>query len=148
MLRLIEVELGDLKKMGGEISRLLEIKLRTEVAVKGSKLIVSEDKNDPQPRVKEVKMEVKRVLHHLGLSHYRPVEEHHRILIVRLKEKPKLPHRKERITSATITIPTVLVPLSHIQKTVEFCANSNNKNGVSPGGPHPILNTHKYRGRK
>ena len=95
MLRLIEVELGDLKKMGGEISRLLGEKLRTEVAVKGSKLIVSEDRNHPQPRVKEVKMEVKRVLHHLGLSHYRALEEHHRILIVRLKEKPKL-HREKK----------------------------------------------------
>ena len=92
---MIEVELGDLKKMGGEISRLLEIKLRTKVAVKGSKLIVSEDKNHPQPRVKEVKMEVKRILHHLGLSHYRALEEHHRILIVRLKEKHKLHTEKK-----------------------------------------------------
>jgi hypothetical protein len=92
MPRLIEVELGDLKKMRTEISRLLGEKLRTEVAVKGSKLIVSEDKNHPQPRVrvKEVKMEVKHVLHHLGLSQHRVLEEHHRILIVRVKQKRKL----------------------------------------------------------
>jgi len=92
---LIEVELGDLKKMGGEISRLLEEKLRAKVAVKGSKLIVPEDKNHPQPQVKEVKMEVKRVPHHLGLSQHRVLEEHHRILIVRLKEKPKLRTEKK-----------------------------------------------------
>jgi len=90
LLRLIEVELGDLKKMSGEISRLLGKKLRTEVAVKGSKLIVSEVENYPQSGVKEVKMQVKRILHHLGLSHYRALEEHHRIQIVRVKQKRKL----------------------------------------------------------
>ena len=98
LLRLIEVELGDLKKMRGEISRLLGEKLRTEVAMKGSMLIVSEDKNHSQPRVKEVKMEVKRVLHHLGLSQHRVLEEHHRILIVRLKEKPKVHTEKKGTT--------------------------------------------------
>jgi len=76
--------------MGGEISRLLEEKLRTEFALKGSKLTMSEVKNHPQPGVKEVKMEVKRVLHRLGLSHYRVLAEHSRILIVRVKERPRL----------------------------------------------------------
>jgi hypothetical protein len=98
VLSLIEIELGDLKKIGGEISHLLEEKLKTEVAVKRSKLIVSEDGNHPQPRVKEVKMEVKRVLHHLGFSHYRALEEHHRILIVRMKEKHKLRTEKKELT--------------------------------------------------
>lgn len=94
LIRLIEIELGDLKKVGGEISRLLAEKLRTEVAVKGSKLTVSEVKNHPQLGVKKVKMELKRILHRLGLSHYRVLGEHHRILVVRVKEKPKL--RTER----------------------------------------------------
>jgi hypothetical protein len=94
VLGLIEVELGDLKKRGREISRLLEEKSGTDVLVKGSKLIISETENYPQSRVKEAKMEVKRILHHLGFSDYRVLEEHHRIRVVRVKQKRKL--RTER----------------------------------------------------
>ncbi len=90
----MEVELGDLKKMGAEISRILEEKLGTEVAVKGSRLIMSDVENHPHSGVRDVKMEVKRVLHHLGISDYRALEEHHRILIVRVKQRAK--PRKER----------------------------------------------------
>lgn len=78
MLHLIEVELGDLKKMGKDFSRLLAEKLETEVTVKGSKLIVFDAPNYAQFGVKEAKMEVKRALHHLGLSQYRALEERHR----------------------------------------------------------------------
>jgi hypothetical protein len=95
MLHLIEIELGDLKKMGGEISHFLEEKLRTEVAMKGNKLIVSEGKNHPHPSGKEVKMEVNRVLHHLGLTDCRALKEHDRIRIVRVKQKPKPPAEKK-----------------------------------------------------
>jgi hypothetical protein len=95
VLSLIEVELGDLKKRGQEISRLLEEKLGTDVPIKGSKLIISEANNHPQCGVKDVKMEVKRILHHLGFSNYRALEEHHRILVVRVKQKRKLHTEKK-----------------------------------------------------
>jgi len=87
---LIEVELGDLKKAGKEISNLLENKLGVEVVLKGSRLIVSDKKDGPRFGVKDVKIQLKRVLHHLGLfDKYRVLAEHQKIQIVREKEKPR-----------------------------------------------------------
>jgi len=87
---LIEVELGDLEKVGKEISNRLESKLGAEVVLKGSRLIVSDKKDGPRFGVKDVKIQLKRVLYHLGLSdEYRVLAEHHEIRIVREKEKPR-----------------------------------------------------------
>ena len=87
---MIEVDLGDLKKSGKEISRLLQDKLGTDVSLKGSKLIVSEMGNGPQLGVKEMKVEVKRVLHRLSLSDKcRVLVEHHSIRIVREEKRPR-----------------------------------------------------------
>ena len=85
---MIEVELGDLKKFGKEISNLLENKLGAEVVLKGSRLILSDKKDGPRFGVKDVKIHLKRVLYHLGFSDkYRVLAEHHEIRIVREKEK-------------------------------------------------------------
>jgi len=87
---LIEVELGDLKKVGKEISNILETKLGAEVVLKGSRLIVSDRTDGPRFGVKDVKIQLKRVLHHIGLSdEYRVLAEYHEIRIVREKEKPR-----------------------------------------------------------
>jgi len=87
---LIEVELGDLEKVGKEISNLLEKKLGAEVVLKGSRLIVSDKKDGSRFGVKDVKIQLKRVLYHLGLSDkYRVLAEHGKIRIVREKEKPR-----------------------------------------------------------
>jgi len=87
---LIDVELGDLKRVGKEISNLLENKLGAEVVLKGSRLIVSDKTDGSRFGVKDVKIQLKRVLHHLGLSDkYRVLAEHHKIRIVREKERPR-----------------------------------------------------------
>lgn len=103
----MEIELGDLKNVGREISQVLENKLRTEIAVKGSKLIVSEKSNDPLFGVKEVKMQLKHALHHLGLSdEYRVLVERSKIRIVRVEEKPRpAPERKSTVPPPSQSLP-------------------------------------------
>ena len=87
---MIEVDLGDLGKAGQDVSQLLRDRLRAEVIVERTKLIVSEEAGGSRFGVKEVKTQVKHILHHLGLSDgYRVLAEHHKIRIVRVKEKPR-----------------------------------------------------------
>jgi hypothetical protein len=85
---MVEVELSDLKKVGKDISELLGQRLRTEVTVKGGTLLVPDEANGHHVGVKDVKMQVKHVLHHLGLSEeYRVLTEHHKVRIVKVEEK-------------------------------------------------------------
>jgi len=104
---LVEIELGDLEKAGRKISQLLENKLRTEIPLKGSKLIVSEKSNDPRVGVKEVKMQLKHAIHHLGLSdEYRVLVERNKIRIVRVKEKTRpAPERKSTVPPPSQSLP-------------------------------------------
>lgn len=104
---MIEVELGDLKKVGKEISNLLENKLGAEVVLKGGKLIVSDKKDGSRFGVKDVKVQLKRVLHHLGLSDkYKVLAEHHEIRIVREKEKPRrAPERRGAVPPPSQSLP-------------------------------------------
>jgi len=87
---MIEVDLGDLGKAGQDVSQLLRDRLRAEVIVERTKLIVSEEARGSRFGVKEVKTQVKHILHHLGLSdEYRVLAEHRKIRIARVKEKPR-----------------------------------------------------------
>ena len=96
---MIEVELSDLKKVGKDISELLGQKLRTEVEVKGSRLIVPDVAGGQRFGVKDVKTQVKHVLHHMGLlEEYRVLTEQHRIRIVRVQEKYRPPAEKKGTT--------------------------------------------------
>jgi hypothetical protein len=93
---LIEIELSDLRKFSDEVSTLLREKLSVEVTSKGDILMVPETANGQRFSIKDVKMQMKRVLHHLGLSHqYRVLEEHHKIRIVKVKESPKHPTKQK-----------------------------------------------------
>jgi hypothetical protein len=93
---LIEVELSDLKKVGKDISELLGQRLKMEVTLKGDRLIMPETAEGQRSGVKDVKTQVKHVLYHLGLSDkYRVLAEHHKIRIVKVKEKLK-PHTERR----------------------------------------------------
>ena len=93
---MIEVELNDLKKVGKGISELLGQRLKIEVTVKGDRLIIPETPGGQRFGVKDVKTQVKHALYHLGLSDkYRVLAEHHRIRIVKVKEKLK-PHTERR----------------------------------------------------
>jgi len=104
---LIEVELGDLEKAGKEISNRLENKLGAEVVLKGNRIIVSKKKDGSEFRVKDVKIQLKRVLYHLGLSdRYRVLAEHNEIRIVREKEKPRqAPERRGAAPPVSQSLP-------------------------------------------
>lgn len=85
---MIEVELGDLKKVGKEIAESLGHRLNTEVSLKGKIILVPDTASGRKLGVKDVKTEVKHALHHLGFSdEYRVLTEQHRIKIVRVEEK-------------------------------------------------------------
>jgi hypothetical protein len=83
----IEVELGELKKLGKDFAELLEQRLKTEVAVKGATLVLSDPANG-HLSMKDAKLQVKHALHHLNLSDdYRVHSEHHVIHLMRVEEK-------------------------------------------------------------
>jgi hypothetical protein len=84
---LIEVELGDLKKLGKEFAEILKQRLKTEITVKGATIILSDPTRGPLS-MNDAKLQVKHALHHLKLSdEYRVHAEHHRIHLVRVEEK-------------------------------------------------------------
>ncbi len=88
VMRLIEVELGDLKKSEKEIADLLRQRLKTDVTAKGGKLLLNQTDEHVSP--KDAKLQVEHALHHLGLGEgHRVLSEHHIIRIERLAEKKK-----------------------------------------------------------
>jgi hypothetical protein len=92
---LIEVELGDLKKVGKEIAESLGQRLKTEVTQKGKLLIIPGAASGSSIGVKDVKLQVKHVLHQLGFSEeYRVLAEHHTVRIEKVKEKVRYAERK------------------------------------------------------
>jgi len=83
----IEVELGELKKLGKELAEILKQRMKTEITVKGATIIVSDPANG-NLSMKDAKMHVKHALRHLKLSDdYRVLSEHHKIHLVRVEEK-------------------------------------------------------------
>jgi hypothetical protein len=83
----IEVELGELKKLGKDFAELLKQRLKTEITVKGGTLILSDPANG-QLSMKDAKLQVKHALHHLNLSDdYRVHSEHHKIHLMRVEER-------------------------------------------------------------
>ena len=92
---MVEVELGDLKKMSKEIAEVLGERLKTEVQVKGKIMLVPDTINGKHFGVKDVKLHMKHALHHLGLTEdYRVLAEHHQVRIVKVEEKEK--HAQQR----------------------------------------------------
>ena len=87
---MVEVELGDLKKLSKEIAQVLGERLKTEVQVKGKVLLVPDTIDGKRFGVKDVKLQVKHTLHHLRLTEdYRVLAEHHQVRIVKVEEKVK-----------------------------------------------------------
>ena len=92
---LVEVELGDLKKVGKEIADILGDRLKTEVEVKGKLLLVPDVVSGKHYGVKDVKLLVKHALHQLGVSEeYRVLAEHHQVRIVKVEEKAHYAERR------------------------------------------------------
>lgn len=87
VMGLIEIELGDIKPEK-ELADLLRQRLKTDVTVKGGKLVL--DQTDGQVSPKDAKQQVEHALRHLGLEEgYRVLSEHHIIRIEKLTEKKK-----------------------------------------------------------
>jgi len=87
--------LSDLKRVGKDIAEFLEQRLKAEVNVKGKVLVLPDVVNGQKLGVKDVKLQLKHALHHLGLSdEYRVLAEHHRIRVVKLVEKTRSSERR------------------------------------------------------
>jgi len=96
---MIEVELGELKKVGKEIAESLSQRLKTEVSHKGKVLEVPDTIGGRTIGVKDLKTQVKHVLHQLGFSDdYRVLTEHHIVRIVKSEEKGR-PHMERKGTA-------------------------------------------------
>jgi hypothetical protein len=103
---LIEVELSDLKRLGKEIAQFLGQKLKAEVEVKGKVLLLPDAVNGQKLGVKDVKLQLKHALHHLGLSEeYRVLAEHHRVRIVKVEERLKAAERKGTVPPPAQSLP-------------------------------------------
>ncbi|MGD0177288.1 MAG: hypothetical protein ABSC50_10745 [Candidatus Bathyarchaeia archaeon] len=103
---MIEVELGDLKKVGNDIANLLGQRLKAEVTLKGKTLLVPDTVNGKRLGVKDLKLQVKHVLHHMHFSDdYRVLAEHQKIRIVRVEEKPKHAEREGSAAPPAQTMP-------------------------------------------
>lgn len=103
---LIEVELGNLKKVGDEIRRLLSHRLKAELVLKGKVLMVPDEAAGRRLKVKAVKMELKHVLHQMGLSKdYRVLADDHGIRIVKVAERMRAPGKEGVVPSPSQTLP-------------------------------------------
>ena len=101
--------MGDLKKVGNDIANLLGQRLKAEVTLKGKTLLVPDTANGKRLGVKDLKMQVKHVLHHMHFSDdYRVLAEHQKIRIVRVEEKPK--HAEREGTAAPPANHALLLP--------------------------------------
>jgi len=103
---LVEVELGDLKKMSKEIAEVLGERLKTEVQVKGKLLIIPDMVNGKHFGAKDMKLHVKHALHQLRLSDdYRVLAEHHQIRIVKVGEKERHAERRSEAPPPSQSLP-------------------------------------------
>jgi hypothetical protein len=103
---LIEIELGDLKKVGKELAESLGDRLKTDVSVKGKLLIVADTAGGGKLGVKDVKLHVKHVLHQLGFSdEYRVLAEHHVVRIVKVEEKYRPAPSKGKAPAPSQSLP-------------------------------------------
>lgn len=98
--------MGDLKKVGKDIAELLAQRLKTEVTLKGKSLMVPDTVNGKHFGAKDLKLQVKHVLHHLHLSEdYRVLAEHQKIRIAKVEEKPKHAEREGTAPPPAQTLP-------------------------------------------
>jgi hypothetical protein len=102
----IEVETGDLNEFGKEMARLLQERLKTHVETHGSVLMLQNEDPNRHIRPKDVKMQVKHVLHRLGFSHdYRVLSEHNLIRIVRVEKRRRYVEKAGVVPSPTESLP-------------------------------------------
>jgi len=103
---LIEVELGDLKKLRNEITELLEEKLKITVTVKGNSMLFPDSANGPKMTVKDAKDAMKHVIHHLRLSDgFRVLTDQGKVRIVKVQPKAKRSEKEGTPPSPSATLP-------------------------------------------
>jgi len=103
---LVEVELGDLKKMSKEIAEVLGERLKTEVQVKGKLLVIPDMINGKHFGVKDIKLHMKHALHQLKLGDdYRVLAEHHQIRIMKVEEKDRRLERRSEAPPPSQSLP-------------------------------------------
>jgi hypothetical protein len=103
---MVEVELGDLKKIGKDIAEVLSKRLSAEVQVKGKVLLVPDSVKGKHYGVKDVKLLVKHALHQLGMSEeYRVLTEHHQVRIVKVEEKARYAEREGEAPPPSQSLP-------------------------------------------
>jgi hypothetical protein len=103
---LIEIDLGDLKKIGKELAESLTPRLKTEVSHKGRYLMIPDTAKGTEPGVKNVKLQVKHVLHQMGFSEeYRVLAEHHTIRIVKVGERYRPLEREGKVAPPSQSLP-------------------------------------------
>jgi len=98
--------LGDLKKVGKEIAESLCQRLKADVSQKGKVLVVADMESGTKLGVKDVKLQVKHVLHQMGFSEeYRVLAEQHRVRIVKLEEKTRYVEEKRKVPPPAQSLP-------------------------------------------
>lgn len=98
--------MGDLKKVGNDFGDLLGQRLRAEVTLKGKTLLVPDSSNGKQIGIKDLKLQVKHVLHHMHLSDdYRVLAEHQKIRIVRVEERTRRAEREGNAPAPAQSLP-------------------------------------------
>ena len=98
--------MGDLKKVGKELAESLGQRLKIEVSLKGKLLIVPDAEGGSKFGVKDVKLQVKHVLHQLGFSEeYRVLAEHHMVRIVKVGEKYRPSEREGNVAPPSQSLP-------------------------------------------
>ena len=92
---MVEVELGDLKKVSKDIAEILRTRLGEEVQVKGKLILIPDTIKGKHYGVKDVKLIMKHALHQLGMSEeYRVLAEYHQVRIVKVEEKTRYAERQ------------------------------------------------------
>ena len=101
---MIEVEVGDLKRIEKELADLLRQRLKADVKINGSKLTL--DDSNGRLNHKDAEHQVEHALHHLGLGdEYRVHSQHELILIVKKAKKTKYVEKKGTTPSPNQTMP-------------------------------------------
>jgi len=103
---LVEVDLGDLKKISKDIAEVVNRKLGSEVQVKGKLLLIPDTVNGKHVGVKDVKLIMKHALHQLGMvSDYRVLAEHHQVRIIKVEVKEHYEERGGRAPPPSKSLP-------------------------------------------
>jgi hypothetical protein len=101
----IEVEVGPLHEFGNELAKMLQKNLKTDVELNGSTLVLRDGSNG-HLRPKDVKMQIKHVIHHLGFSHeYRVLSDHSVLRIVKVGHKSRPQEKGGSVPNPSQSLP-------------------------------------------